>query len=128
MPEKFPQVKFFSEHARVSFLYLHGRNLGNGPNAINQFVALGSHFTKISLSEKLFFNASQQAFFLKMNEKEGYFASTSIVLGKKDFPLALGFIISRKIVSEIEVDNWIWNISLIYSFNNQFVRRANPLL
>lgn len=118
----------FNEKIRVNFLYLAGRSLGNVPYALNQFVATGAHFTRISLSEKHFFNASPQLFYLKMNEKDGYFASSSIVVGKKDFPISLGSIISRKIVSEIEVDNWIWNVSLIYSFNNEFVKRSNPLL
>ncbi|WP_304517682.1 hypothetical protein [Cecembia rubra] len=118
----------FSEKARVSFLYLAGRSLGKVPFALNQFVATGAHFTKIPLSEKYFFNASPQMFYLKMNDKDGYFGSSSFVIGRKDFPVSLGSIISKKIVSEIEVDNWIWNLSLIYSFNNEFVKRSNPLL
>lgn len=118
----------FNHKVTVSFLYLAGRSLGKIPYALNQFVALGSQFTKIPLSEKYFFNASPQLFYLKMNEKDGYFGSSSFVIGRKDFPVSLGSIISKKIVSEIEVDNWIWNLSLIYSFNNEFVKRSNPLL
>lgn len=118
----------FSDKARVSFLYLAGRSLGKVPFALNQFVATGAHFTKIPLSEKYFFNASPQVFYLKMNEKDGYFASSSLVIGRKDLPISLGTIVSKIIVSEIEVDNWIWNVSLIYSFNNEFVKRSNPLL
>ncbi|WP_242617451.1 hypothetical protein [Cecembia calidifontis] len=117
-----------NEKVTVSFLYLAGRSLGKVPFALNQFVATGVQFNRVSLSEKLFFNASPQLFYLKMNEKDGYFASSSIVIGKKDFPISLGSIISKKIVSEIEVDNWIWNVSLIYSFNNEFVKRSNPML
>lgn len=118
----------FNEKIRVNFLYLAGRSLGNVPYALNQFVATGAHFTRFPLSKKYFFNASPQVFYLKMNEKDGYFGSSSIVLGRKDFPVSIGSIISRKIVSEIEVDNWIWNVSLIYSFNNEFVKRSNPLI
>ncbi|MFD2200991.1 hypothetical protein [Shivajiella indica] len=118
----------FNDKIRLNFLYLAGRSLGKVPYALNQFVATGAHFTKIPLSEKYFFNASPQFFYLKMNEDDGYFASASIVIGRKDFPVSLGSIISKKIVSQIEVDNWIWNISLIYSFNNEFIKRSNPLL
>lgn len=118
----------FNDKASISFLYLTGRSLGKVPYALNQFVALGSQFTKIPLSGKYFFNASPQLFYLKMNEKDGYFASSSLVIVRRDLPISLGSIISKKIVSEIEVDNWIWNVSLIYSFNNEFVKRSNPLL
>lgn len=118
----------FSPKIKVNFLYLQGRSLGNVPYALNQFVALGSSFTDVSISEKYFFNARPQLFYLKMNEKDGYFASSSFVVGRRDFPVSLGSIVSRKIVSEIEVDDWIWNISLIYSFNNQFVKRSSPVL
>lgn len=119
---------FFNEKTSVSFLYLAGRSLGKVPYALNQFVALGSQFTKIPIAEKYFFNASPQVFYLKMNEKNGYFTSSSFVVGKKDLPVSLGSTISRKIVSEIDVNDWIWNVSLIYSFNNEFVKRSNPLL
>jgi hypothetical protein len=118
----------FNENNKVTFLYLQGRSLGKVPFALNQFVALGTSHTNVRLSEKLFLNAKPQLFYLKMNEKDGYFASGSLVIGKKDFPVSIGSIISKKIVSEIEVDNWIWNLSLIYSFNNEFVKRSNPLL
>ncbi|MCH6201995.1 hypothetical protein MMU07_20635 [Aquiflexum sp. LQ15W] len=117
-----------SPKTKVSFLYLAGRSLGKVPFALNQFVALGSSFTDISISEKVFFNARPNVFYLKMNEKDGYFASSSLVIGRRNFPISLGGIVSKKIVSEIEVDNWIWNISLIYSFNNEFVKRASPML
>jgi hypothetical protein len=118
----------FSPKIKVNFLYLQGRSLGNVPYALNQFVALGSSFTDVSITEKYFFNARPQLFYLKMNEKDGYFASSSFVVGRRGFPVTLGSIVSKKIVSEIEVDDWIWNISLIYSFNNQFVKRSSPVL
>jgi hypothetical protein len=118
----------FNKNTKLSLMYLPARNLGNGPVAFNQFVALNGSFTQIRISDKLFFNARPQLFYLKMNEKDGYFASGSFLFGKKDFPISIGSIVSKKIVSDIEVDNWIWNISLIYSFNNEFVKRSNPLL
>lgn len=117
-----------NDKTTVSLLYLAGRSLGKVPYALNQFVALGAQFTKIPLSQKYFFNASPQVFYLKMNEKDGYFTSSSFVIGKKDLPISLGSTISRKVVSEIDVKDWIWNVSLIYSFNNEFVKRSNPLL
>jgi hypothetical protein len=117
-----------SPKTKLSFLYLAGRSLGKVPYALNQFVALGPSFTDIHLSEKIFFNARPNVFYLKMNEKDGYFASSSLVIGRKNFPISLGGIVSKKIVSEIEVDDWIWNVSLIYSFNNEFVKRSNPIL
>jgi hypothetical protein len=118
----------FSKKVKANFLYLQGRSLGKVPYALNQFVSLGASFTDISISQKYFFNARPQLFYLKMNEKDGYFASSSFVVGRRDFPVSLGSIVSKKIVSEIEVDDWIWNISLIYSFNNQFVKRSSPVL
>lgn len=117
-----------SPKTKVSFLYLAGRSLGKVPYALNQFVTIGPSFTNIPISQKYFFNARPQVFYLKMNEKDGFFASSSMVIGRKNFPISLGGIVSKVIVSKIEVDNWIWNISLIYSFNNEFVKRANPIL
>lgn len=117
-----------SPKTKLSFLYLAGRSMGKVPFALNQFVALGASFTDVHLSQKVVFNARPNLFYLKMNEKDGYFASSSLVISRKKFPISIGGIVSKKIVSEIEVDDWIWNVSLIYSFNNEFVKSANPIL
>jgi hypothetical protein len=75
-----------SPKTKLSFLYLAGRSLGKVPYSLNQFVTIGPSFTNIPISRKYFFNARPQVFYLKMNEKDGFFASSSLVVGKKNFP------------------------------------------
>jgi hypothetical protein len=118
----------FNPHFSTGFLYLRGQSLGKVPLEVNQFVAANATFTNIKISEKYFFNARPQAFYLKMNERDGFYASSSLLLGRYNMPFSLGSIISRKITSDIPSKDWVWNVSLIYSFNNEFVKRVNPLL
>ncbi len=68
------------------------------------------------------------AFYLQMNDRRGFFLSSSFLVANKNFPISLGSIVSRKTVSTIEVEDWIWNISLIYSFSNDFQRKTAAYL
>lgn len=116
----------FNENLKVGLLYLAGRSLGPVPFELNQFLAATSSFMNLKISDQLFFNTRPQVFYLKMNDKDGFFASSSFLVRKKDFPLSIGSIVSRKITSTIDTSDWIWNVSLIYSFNSDFVKRPNP--
>jgi hypothetical protein len=118
----------FSNNLKLSGLYLIGRSLGKVPLEVNQFTAVNLSINNISISDNYFLHMRPMMFYLKMNDKDGYFGSSSFYLGRKNVPLALGSVISRKIVSNIPVDDWIWNVSLIYSFNQEFTKRLNPLL
>ena len=118
----------FNPHISTGLLYLRGQSLGKVPLEVNQFVAANATFTNIKISEKYFFNARPQAFYLKMNQRDGFYASSSLLLGRRDTPISVGSIISRKITSDIPSKDWVWNVSLIYSFNNEFVKRVNPML
>ncbi len=121
-----------NENTKISLLYLAGRSLGPVPFELNQFMAVTSSFTNVQISDQFFFNARPQVFYLRMSDtdsfRDGYFVSSSVLVGKKDFPISIGSIVSRKIISNIDTSDWIWNISLIYSFNTDFIKSPNPIL
>jgi hypothetical protein len=113
---------------KLSFVYLIARNLGKLPTEVNQFVAINGSFNQVRLTESLYVSLKPQFFYLKMNEKDGTYISSIFSVGKRDFPVSLGSIVSRKINSEIAGKDWIYNVSLIYSFNNDYIKRNNPVI
>jgi hypothetical protein len=117
-----------NDKVKLSFLYLASRSLGPVPFELNQFLSVNSSLTNLKISDQFYFNARPQFFYLKINERDGYFVSASFLVGKKNLPVSFGSIISKKIISTIATDNWVWNVGLIYSFNNDFIKSPNPVL
>lgn len=117
-----------SDQVRVGGIFLVGRSLGKIPTEVNQFYAVNTTLNLFKPGHPWTIQAKPMAFYLQMNDRHGYFVSSSFLIAHKQFPLALGSIVSRKTVSTIEVEDWIWNISLIYSFSNDFQRKSESLL
>jgi len=63
-----------------------------------------------------------QIYYLKMDENDGFYFNTALTLAKRNFPLSISSIINKTIQTEIPVgENLIWNVSLIYTFNKNYV-------
>lgn len=117
-----------SDQVRLGGVFLVGRSLGKVPMELNQFYAVNTTLNAFKPTHNWTIQARPMAFYLQMNDRRGVFLSSSFLIAHKHFPLALGSIVSRKTVSTIEVEDWIWNISLIYSFTGDFLRKSDSIL
>ncbi|MDV7137246.1 hypothetical protein R3X28_00075 [Maribacter sp. TH_r10] len=105
-----------SEKVSVGMYYLRGQGFDEGIKQSN-FLVLNSSFTNLNITENLYFNISPQAYYLTLDDDQGYYVVTFITLAKKDFPLSISSILNKAIDTEIvPEDDFIWNISLVYSF------------
>jgi hypothetical protein len=87
-------------------------------------LALRLNFTNIQLSEQFYMRFYPQVYYLKMDENDGFYYSSTLSLAKKGFPLSISSVISTPFKTTIPQDkDLIWNISLIYSFNKQYVEK-----
>ncbi|MEQ8535666.1 MAG: hypothetical protein RIB86_27660, partial [Imperialibacter sp.] len=64
--------------------------------------------------------ASPQLYYLQMDDNRGYYASSTFSLALKGFPLSLQSIMSQSIDTELAGKDFIWNISLVYSFGKEY--------
>ena len=111
-----------SKNVSVGAYYLvsHGFDKG-GTRSIN-FFALRSNFSRISLSKQLYLSIIPQVFYLRVDGKGGFYANSTVVLGKNKFPLNLSSILSKTIKTDLTgAKDFIWNISLNYSFNKNYI-------
>jgi hypothetical protein len=59
-----------------------------------------------------------------MDEKDGVYFSASLTLAKRNFPLSVSSIINTPFQTDIPAnDNFLWNVSLIYFFNKEYVEK-----
>ena len=115
---------FITKDISVGVYYLHSNGLDKGAIRETNFITINSNFSNIKLSDQFYFKFNPQVFYLKMDEQDGYYATATLGLAKKDFPLSIQSILNQAIKSNIvSKSDFVWNVSLIYSFRNDFVKK-----
>jgi hypothetical protein len=104
-----------SKNVSVGVYYLYARGLADASRNTN-FVALNSNFSNINLGGDFFMKAAPQVYYLKIDNNDGYYATSTFTLAKRHFPLAISSIVNKKIESNVPSDDFVWNVSLVYSY------------
>ena len=88
------------------------------------FIALRAGFSNIKLSDQFFMGFNPQVYFLKMDKDHGYYFNSTLTLAKHNFPISFSTLFSKTIHTEIALgEDILWNVSLIYTFNNSYVKK-----
>jgi hypothetical protein len=114
--------------------YFLTKNIGIGPyylytygieeNAIKNTHLLGLRisFLNLNLSHQFFMGLNPMVYFLKMDKNVGYYANATLTLARRNFPLSISALINKTIQTEIPIgENLLWNVSLIYTFNKNYI-------
>jgi hypothetical protein len=102
------------------YMYIYGIEKNVVKNT--HYIALKAGFSNIRLSENLLFRISPQIYYLKMDEKDGFYFNTGLNLSRQNFPLSVSALLSKSIKTEIPVGRaFLWNVSLVYTFNKKYV-------
>lgn len=104
-----------AKNVSVGVYYLYSRGLVDATRNTN-FVALSGNFSHIILSGDYFMKLAPQVYYLRMDDNVGYYATSSFVVAKKNFPLSVSSVINKKIESTIASEDFVWNVSLVYSY------------
>lgn len=119
--EVIPTYKF-SDKVSVGLYYLRGHGFQqHGPQNSN-FLALQGNFNKIKLIGKTYVNFNPQVFYLKVDEADGFYLNATTTIGVQNFPFKIAGIVNKAIQSTIVAKDFDWNVSLIYSFERDFIR------
>jgi hypothetical protein len=71
---------------------------------------------------------SAQVYYLKMDDNDGYYATSTVTLAKKNFPFSISSILNKAIETNIPLGkDFTWNLSLVYTFNKSYVEYVEPL-
>ncbi len=112
---------FIRKDISIGIYYLQSHGFAESTTHQTHFITINSNFANIRFSEKFFMKFNPQVFYLKMDAKDGYYASTTITLAKNNFPLTIQSILNQAIKTNIITkSNFVWNLSLIYSFRNEY--------
>lgn len=115
---------YITKDISVGVYYLHASGLDETATNNTHFVTINSNFSNIKLSKQFYMKFNPQVFYLKMDEADGFYATATITLAKQNFPLSVQSILNKTITSNIPAkSDFVWNVSLIYSFRSEFVKK-----
>lgn len=87
----------------------------------SDFITINLKLTDINLSKNVSIYLIPQFYYLKMDDMDGFYFSSTQGLTIKNFPLSIQSIINQPIQSDITGgQEFVWNVSLIYAFGNQY--------
>lgn len=112
-----------SKKISVGLYYLGSHGLTKDLIQSTTFLTFRSTFSNLNLSKQLTLTLIPQVYFLKMDERQGTYLNATLILGKKNFPLAISSIVSQAIDTEIAGKELVWNLGLNYNFYKKYVRR-----
>jgi hypothetical protein len=114
---------YFNKNISVGMYYLYGYSLESFAVRNTHFLTLNSSFSNIRLPYKLLFKINPQVYYLNMDKKDGFYCSSVFTLSMKNCPVSVSSLINKAINTEIQSKDLVWNISLIYSFGNEYIRK-----
>jgi len=124
LAQEFAPNYYITENISVGMYYLHSNGFDEGATKNTNFVTVNANFSHLELFKQFYFKFNPQVFYLIMDGVDGYYATATIGLARDHFPLSLQSILNQTIQSNIQTkSDFIWNVSLIYSFRNEYVKK-----
>lgn len=105
-----------NERFTIGVYYLAAHGFESSVPDYTNFLSFYSSIPNISLFSVLYLNFRPQIYYLKIDEVDGFYASTNIALGVRELPVTVSTTINKVVDTEIENTDPLWNISLNYSF------------
>ncbi|MEQ1675261.1 MAG: hypothetical protein ABL876_01090 [Chitinophagaceae bacterium] len=113
-----------SKKLSIGIYYLYSRGFETTVPKNSHFITLNAGISGIPLPGKLYMKLTPQFYYLKQDKRDGFYFTSSMTLARKNFPLSVSAIINKTIRSNISGNkNFVWNTSLVYSFNKTYVKR-----
>ena len=113
-------VYFLTKNISAGPYYIYARGISEGAVKNSNFISARANFSNISLGEKYFLKLFAQAYFLKLDEQDGFYVNSALSLNRRNFPFSISSTVNQKLNSTIPGDDFLWNINLTYSFNNRY--------
>lgn len=111
-----------NKNASLGMYYLGSKGLTKDIVQNTTFLAVRGVVNNIKISERFSFGIIPQAYYLKMDDKDGTYVNATINLYKKNFPISLNAIASKAIKTEIAGKDFLWSVGLVYNINNKYVK------
>jgi hypothetical protein len=112
-----------AKNISIGLYYLYSRGLDEGTAKNTHFLTLNSNFSDIRMPGSFFIKFNPQLYYLKMDDRDGFYVAATMTLSRRNWPLSVAAIMNKTIQTDIAASkNFVWNLSLIYSFGDKYVK------
>jgi hypothetical protein len=111
---------YLTKNTSLGIYYLRAKGFEESSVQNTHFLTVNANFDKIKLYKSLYLNFHPQIYYLKVDEDDGYYITSTLTLAKTDFPLSVQTVMNQTIKSNIPSKDFIWNLSLIYTFGKLY--------
>jgi hypothetical protein len=87
-------------------------------------VSIRPVISNIPITKSIAARFGPERYCLKMDDEDGVYLNTTFLISKKNFPLSVSALINKPLKSNIPSEyDFLWNVGLIYAFNNTYVEK-----
>lgn len=118
-------INTFIVNPRLSFslLYLRTRGVQTESFRNGHFLSLSPVFSPIGISNDFQINLFPQVFYLRLDNRDGFYISGNLLVEKRNFPLSVGSTFYKTFDNEIGGKDFNWNLCLFYTFHKKYYNR-----
>ncbi len=114
-----------SKNFSLGMYYLYSRGLEEDATKTTHFVTVNGSISQIKITKDVFLKVAPQLFYLMLDNEDGFFSNATLTLTKQNYPFSVSSVLNKSITSNISSSkSFVWNISLLYSFNQKYLRRG----
>ncbi len=115
------QSYFITRNFSAGIYYMYSHTLEKFRLKDLHYLAFRRNFMNIALTDQVFMKFSPQVYFLRIDNRDGFYFSEILPLTRKRFPKSVSSIVTSPIKNHIPANNHlVWNINLIYAFSNKY--------
>lgn len=118
---------YIRKHISIGTYYLYSRGIDVGAVRNTHFITVNSIFSRIPITQQLYMRVNPQLYYLNQDGKTGHYFNSVFTLAKNNFPLSVSTIINKSIRTNIPGKDFIWSMSLVYTFNQNYIPKQ-PVL
>ena len=109
-----------TKNISIGMYYLYSRGIDPDATRNTHFLTLNASFSDVKLSGQYFLKFVPQVYYLRMNQSDGFYITSSLTLAKRNSPFSLSGMFNKIIQTDISASkNFVWNLSLVYRFNKK---------
>jgi hypothetical protein len=69
----------------------------------------------------MFIGFAPQFYYLNQGQHDGFYFTSAFSLNKRNFPLSISSVINKIIQTNIQSKDFVWNVTLTYSFDKRYL-------
>lgn len=111
-----------SKNVGIGLYHIYSHGIEKELIRHSNFISMRSSFSNIKLTNQFYLRFNPQVYYLRLDENGGFYFNSTLTLARRGFPLSISSQINKTIQSDLSIgEDFLWNVTLVYSFNKRFV-------